>query len=165
MALKTKPPLVYRFSNKTYIYNKNRKLILPTSTEGQKIEKILKLQKANHKLNAEQKKLYYSLISARNWQEAIRFLFLFNKKDKKKEKKRHPTPPATYKFSTGNYIFRKDRVIDPKSPEGKKIEELFTLQREGVILNSIQRKKWENLTRIPNMDDAIAYLLRVNKRR
>jgi hypothetical protein len=160
-----RPHELYRFENGNYIF-RNGQIILPTSKEGQEIVEIFKAQELAKKLNEEQEKLWKEVTSARNAEEALKLLI-------KPSVQRNPTPPSQFKFSTGNFIFlkrgvkdpktgeiiKKSRLIDPKSEEGIEIEHIFDLQRQGMELNEKQKQRQQTLIKISSMEDTIDFLL------
>ena len=72
--------------------------------------------------------------------------------------KRRPTPQDRYRFSTGNFIFRSGKLIDPKGSEGKTINDILKRQRETRELNARQRKRFQKITTAKNYKE-ILYLI------
>lgn len=159
------PHQIFRFFNGTYIF-RNGKIILPASTEGQEITEILHRQREGRELNDKQTKLWKEVTSASNAEEALKLLI-------PTKVPRPPTPPSSFKFSNGDFIFLKrgikdpktgeiikqSRIIDPKSEEGKKIEEILDLQRKNEKLNEEQTQRRQMITQISTMEGAIDFLL------
>ena len=63
----------------------------------------------------------------------------------------HPTyfnkSPITSGFSTGNQYFRDGKMIDPKSDEGKKLQQVLTTQAITKDVNEKQRKLFSDITK------------------
>lgn len=74
---------------------------------------------------------------------------------------RHSTPSGKYRFSSGNYIFRSGRLIDPKSSEGKTIEDILQRQRETRELNARQKERFRQITTAKSYKD-ILHLIQKN---
>jgi len=154
----TQIPDVYEFSNGNYIF-RNEEIILPTSPEGQRIEKLLKLKKKHKKINDEQKALFKQISQARNSQIAIEILI----RGKSDANLRNPTPLDAYKFSNGNFIFRNDTLIKPTSEEGRNITKILKDQDDRKKLNEKQKQIVKDLTDITTSLGAIKYLIKSNR--
>ena len=151
-------PETYRFSNGNFIF-KNEQIIIPKSSDGQKIEKILKIQKNHKKLNAEQKAFFEQLTKTKNSQMAIELLI----KGTIDANTKRPTPIEKYQFSNGNFIFKKDSIIKPTSKEGKIIEQIFKTQEKRKALNNEQKKIKKQLVSFTSSLQTIKYLINCNK--
>jgi len=69
--------------------------------------------------------------------------------------KRHATPQDKFRFSTGNFIFRGGRVIDPRGSEGKIIESILKRQKGDRELNARQREKFQKITTARSYKDIL----------
>ena len=78
--------------------------------------------------------------------------------------KRYPTPQDRYRFSTGNFIFRSGKLVDPKSSEGKTINDILKRQRETRALNARQRKRFQTITTAKNYKEII-HLIQKNPKK
>ena len=150
-------PELYRFSNKNFIF-RNNKIILPTSLEGQRIEKILKIQKKNHELNLTQKRFFEQITSAKNSAIAIDILI----KGANVANTKRPTHLSKYKFSNGNYFARDGMIVNPKFDEGKIIEDIILRTNQDREINKEHKKEFKKISQISSMNEAIEYLLQKN---
>jgi len=69
--------------------------------------------------------------------------------------KRHVTPQDKFRFSTGNFIFRGGRVLDPRSSEGKTIQSILKRQKEDRELNARQRERFQKITTAKSYKDIL----------
>ncbi len=79
-------------------------------------------------------------------------------------RRRHATPQDRYRFSTGNFIFRSGSLIDPRSSEGRTIQDILKRQRETRELNARQRMKFQKITTAKNYKE-ILHLIQKNPKK